>query len=230
MAEQRNLNPVAAQALERARRSREHKSSSKRFWTNHEVELLMSRYADEPSAVIAECLGRPVAAIQSKAKLLGLKKSEAFMSSPLSGRLDGVRGTATRFQKGAPSWNKGKQFQSSGRSEETQFKPGGLPHNHVPIGTEVMATEGYLKIKVDEPNKWEWTHRRNWEAAHGPIPKGMALIFKNGDRMNCDVDNLELVTRSELMRRNSIQRYPPEIKDAIRLLGKLKRTIEAHDE
>lgn len=105
-----------------------------------------------------------------------------------------------------------------------------MPHNHVPVGTEVMATQGCMKIKVAEPNVWEWTHRRNWIAAHGPIPKGMALVFKNGDRTNCDVNNLELVTRSELMRRNSIQRYPTEVKDAIRLLGKLKRTIEASHE
>jgi hypothetical protein len=161
---------------------------------------------------------------------LGIQKSEAFLKGPFSGRLDGVRGMGSRFQKGNQSWNKGKSMPSTGRSSQTQFEKGAMPHNHVAVGTEVVATEGYLKVKVAEPNKWEWVHRRNWQTAHGPIPKGMVLVFKTPDHMNCSVDNLELITRQELMSRNTIQRFPPELKQTIRLLGKLKRTIEATNE
>ncbi|MFK3970175.1 HNH endonuclease signature motif containing protein [Pseudomonas sp. NPDC087358] len=225
MSEQ-TMSVIAQQALDRARSN----PTARRFWTNREIEILTELYPDQQAAAIAQLLDRPISAIHSKAKALGLKKSEAFLNGPLSGRLDGARGASTRFQKGVPSWSKGMSRPATGRSAETQFAQGGVPHNHVPIGTEVMATDGYLKIKVAEPNKWEWTHRRNWEAAHGPIPKGMALVFKVPDRTNCDIDNLELVTRSELMRRNSIQRYPSDVKGAIRLLGKLKRTIEASHE
>jgi hypothetical protein len=39
-----------------------------------------------------------------------------------------------------------------------------------------------------------------------------------------------LITRRELMSRNTIQRFPPELKQTIHLLGKLKRTIEATNE
>ncbi|HHN3384918.1 HNH endonuclease, partial [Pseudomonas aeruginosa] len=35
-----------------------------------------------------------------------------------------------------------------------------------------------------------------------------------------------LITRAERMRRNSIHRYPPELKSAIRVISKLKRTIQ----
>ncbi|WP_268799042.1 HNH endonuclease signature motif containing protein [Pseudomonas huanghezhanensis] len=229
MSEQ-TMGLIAQQALERARQCVGNNPSARRFWTNREIECLTELYPDQQAAAIAQQLNRPISAIHSKAKALGLKKSEAFLNGPLSGRLDGVRGTSTRFQKGVHSWSKGMSRPATGRSAETQFAQGGLPHNHVPIGTEVLATDGYLKIKVAEPNKWEWTHRRNWEVAHGPIPKGMVLVFKTPDRTNCDIDNLELLTRSELMRRNSIQRYPQDVKDAIRLLGKLKRTIEASHE
>ncbi|MGH8385514.1 MAG: HNH endonuclease signature motif containing protein [Pseudomonas sp.] len=189
-------------------------------------------YPATPMSQLIELLGRPKSALYGKAKELGLKRSAEFLASEHSGRLrpDANPGLATRFQKGHGTWNKGKPFAAGGRSAETQFTSGRLPHNHVPIGTEVMASDGYMKIKVAEPNKWEWTHRRNWEAAHGAIPKGMVLVFKTADHSNCCVDNLELITRRELMSRNTIQRFPPELKQTIRLLGKLKRTIEATNE
>lgn len=231
------MNTIAQQALERARaRSASNPprtpSNRRRFWTTSEESRLESLYATTPMSQLVEMFGRPKSAIYGKAKELGLKRSAEFLASEHSGRLrrDGNIGTATRFQKEHGTWNKGKPFAAGGRSTETQFTSGHLPHNHVPIGTEVLASDGYLKIKVAEPNKWEWTHRHNWEAVHGAIPKGMVLVFRTADHTNCSVDNLELITRRELMSRNTIQRFPPELKQTIRLLGKLKRTIEAINE
>lgn len=220
------MNVLAEQALERARVKVSRRKASRRYWTNREMELLSALYPDHPGSAVAERLDRPLSAVHAKAKAMGIKKSDAFFNGPYSGRLDGLRGAASRFQKGNTSWNKDKPFPSRGRSSETQFSKGGMPHNHVPVGTEVMATDGYLKIKVAEPNGWEWTHRRNWEAAHGVIPDGMVLVFRTADRTDCSVDNLELITRNELMGRNTIHRYPPELKQTIRLLGKLNRAIE----
>lgn len=231
------MNPIAQQALERAlNRSAESPrrtaGNCRRFWTTAETTRLTAMYPDTPMSELVALLGRPKAAIYGKAKELGLKRSAEFLASEHSGRLGLTNnpGVATRFQKGHGAWNKGKPFYAGGRSVETQFNSGQMPHNHVPVGTEVMATDGYLKIKVAEPNAWEWTHRRNWEAVHGPIPQGSLLVFKNGDHTNCQVENLELITRGELMRRNTIHRYPPELKTTIRQLGKLKRAIEAAHE
>lgn len=231
------MNTIAQQALQRAR-ARSATShlqkpiNRRRFWTTAEESRLRSLYAATPMSQLIEMLGRPKSAIYGKAKELGLKRSAEFLASEHSGRLrrDDNPGVATRFQKGHGTWNKGQPFAAGGRSTETQFTSGRLPHNHVPIGTEVLASDGYLKIKVAEPNKWEWTHRRNWQAVHGAIPKGMVLVFKSADHTNCNVDNLELITRRELMNRNTIQRFPPELKQTIRLLGKLRRTIEATNE
>lgn len=231
------MNPIAQQALKRARAGtagtkQSCSSTRRRFWTTAEVSRLTALYADTPMTELQETFARPKSAIYGKAKELGLKRSAEFLASEHSGRLrqGHESGVATRFQKGHGSWNKGKPFAAGGRSTATQFAAGRLPHNHVPIGTEVMATDGYLKIKVAEPNAWEWTHRRNWESARGPIPAGLLLVFKNGDHTNCSVENLELITRSELMRRNTIHRYPEELKNTIRQLGKLKRAIEAAHE
>ncbi len=231
------MNPIALQALARARAgvgsvTQGNSTSRRRFWTTAEVSRLQALYADTPMTQLQETFRRPKSAIYGKAKELGLKRSAEFLASEHSGRLrqGHESGIATRFQKGNGSWNKGKAFVAGGRSTETQFASGHLPHNHVPIGTEVMATDGYLKIKVAEPNVWEWTHRRNWESVHGPIPTGQLLVFKDGDHNNCSVGNLELITRSELMKRNTIHRYPEELRTTIRQLGKLKRAIEAAHE
>lgn len=41
-----------------------------------------------------------------------------------------------------------------------------------------------------------------WEKANGPVPKGHVLILKDGDPLNLKLDNLELITRAELIARN----------------------------
>jgi len=231
------VNTIAQEALERARArsedtSRIQPTKRRRFWTTSEEKRLDSLYAATPMSKLVEIFERPKSAIYGKAKELGLKRSAEFLASEHSGRLrsDDNPGVASRFQKGHRAWNKGTPFVAGGRSKETQFSSGRLPHNHVPVGTEVMATDGYLKVKIAEPNTWEWTHRRNWEATNGPIAKGSLLVFRDGDHTNCKVENLELITRAELMRRNTIHRYPEELKTTIRQLGKLKRAIEATNE
>ena len=73
--------------------------SRRRFWTTHEVALLERLYPDLSTVDVAARLDRALSAVHYKAKALGVKKSQAFLASPLSGRLNGVRGQATRFQK-----------------------------------------------------------------------------------------------------------------------------------
>lgn len=43
------------------------------------------------------------------------------------------------------------------------------------------------------------THRAVWEAFHGPVPSGMQLNHKDGDKLNNSLSNLELVTPKENM-------------------------------
>lgn len=198
-------------------------------WTAEEDAIMHDRYPDEPAVDIAEALGRSIQSVYSRARTLQIKKSEDFMASPASGRLDGVRGEETRFTRGRPGWNKGMKGVTFG-GKETQFKIGSTPHNHVEVGTVVMATIGYLKVKVAEPNQWEWVHRKTWIEANGDIPKGKTVIFKDGNRENCALENLELIDRSELMRRNTIHRYPKPLRLAMRTHGRLKRMLENNNE
>ncbi len=94
----------------------------RRRWTADQVDALTRLYPDMPTADIAKQLGMTVERVYSKANLLGLKKSEAYLASPAACRLrkgDGV-GAATRFKPGQHSWNKALKGLNLGCSE-TQF-------------------------------------------------------------------------------------------------------------
>lgn len=113
-----------------------------------------------------------------------------------------ISGLTGCFEKGHVPHNKGKHTGSYPGMVATQFKDGHMPHNHRPVGSERVNRDGYLERKTAEPKTWRLVHVINWEVVHGPVPKGHAVIFKDGDRTNPDISNLLLVTRAELARMN----------------------------
>lgn len=204
-------------------------------WTPEEDDVIRRLFPDSKTADIVALLpGRTYASTSARARKLGLAKSTAFLASPASGRLDGVRGFATRFQRGQASWNKGSHYVAGGRSAETRFRKGAQPHNTVAIGTTVKTTDGYWKVKVAEPNEWRYCHRMAWEDANGPIPKDMALAFKDGNSDHYGLENLELITRRDLMARNTLHNLPAPLPQLIQLRGalvrKINRQASAHEE
>lgn len=210
-------------------------------WTSAEKRRLRKLYPGMSTKAVAKAIGRPISSIYNMAFQLGLKKSAAYLSTPAACRLrrgDNI-GKDFRFPKGHEPWNKGlKGYDCGGRSKETRFKKGNNPQTWVPVGTEVTDPDGYLKRKIrDDAEKgmsrrnWRYVHVLLWEEHCGPIPDGHALAFKNGDKRDIRIDNLELISRRELMRRNSIARFPPELRQTIHAAAKLRRTIEAtHEE
>lgn len=116
---------------------------------------------------------------------------------------------------------------------ETAFKKGERPRNYLPIGTIHANSDGYLRIKVSEESRgrgandkaWEFVHRRVWEEAHGAIPKGMRIWWKDGNHMNCALENLELLSDADHMARTTVQRLPPELKEVIYMKARLTRKI-----
>lgn len=115
-------------------------------------------------------------------------------------RLGLKNGLDGRFQKGRESHNKGKRF--PGQINSGCFKKGNKPHNTLAVGTELIKDDGYLWRKISQPNEWKQVHRLLWEEVNGPQPKGTKLIFVDGDRTNIVLDNLELVSDSELLLMN----------------------------
>lgn len=207
-------------------------------WQHVEDVILCASYPDQTAAAIASQLGRSVSQVHARANRLGLTKSAAFFASPLSGRVDGHnRATTGRFQKGQLPPNAGiKGWKAGGRSAETQFKGGAKPANYVPIGTERWTTDGYLRRKTTESgvqrHDWKFVHLLLWEQHHGPVPQGHMVVFRDHDRRNITIENLELISRAEHMARHTIQNYPSELKDVMRLKGRLTRIINeaTHEE
>lgn len=213
-------------------------SVSRRFWTADEDALVRARYPQEPTARLAVDLTRSVRSVYQHALKLALKKSAAYLASPEACRLrkgDG-RGGSTRFPTGYATWNKGlrRPGWGPGRMKATQFAKG---HGRTgiaatvwkPIGTERITKDGYRERKVNNDlplkGRWRLVHLEEWEAANGPLPKGHALTFRNGDKADIRLDNLALVTRAALMQRNSVHNYPPALASAIQLLGALNRQL-----
>lgn len=107
------------------------------------------------------------------------------------------------FPRGGTPWNKGKKGWKAPGVERTWFKIGNRPQTWVPVGSETIDRDGYLKVKVAEPNRWEFKHRLVWEQHHGqPVPPGRAVIFGDGNKRNFDPENLLLVSRAQLVRLN----------------------------
>ena len=104
-----------------------------------------------------------------------------------------------RFKKGNVPHNKGKKGLYYKGCEKTWFKKGQASINHKPVGSERIDLDGYTLIKVAEPSVWKLKHRVIWEKANGPIPKNYTVIFLDGDKSNTDINNLTLVSRSELL-------------------------------
>ena len=207
----------------------------RRLWTEKEQLELRRLYPDTKTSKLARRFHRRLRAVYAMAKKLGLRKSEAFLASADACRLrrgDNV-GAAYRFKKGQEPPNKGlrRPGYAPGRMAETQFRKGQLSHTWVPVGTEVLDPDGYLKRKVSDdrtrPSRFNWrfVHVLTWEAKHGPIPRGFAVAFKNGNKADLRDDNLELVSRQELMRRNSVHNLPPALAEVVQLRAVLVRQI-----
>lgn len=83
-------------------------------------------------------------------------------------------------------------------SRRTEFKPGSIPANYRPVGSERVDVDGYVWVKTQDPKTWRMKHVMVWEAKNGPVPKGYVVIFADGNRLNIDIDNLLLVSRGQL--------------------------------
>lgn len=203
----------------------------RRRWTEQELETLRKMYADTKTAKLAALLGRTERSVYMAADSLGLKKSAAYLASPDACRLRrGAHvGAETQFKPGHAAWNKGTKFTAGGRSAETRFKPGNKPHTWNPLGHERLSKGGYLQRKMADTGctrkDYVPVHHLVWKDAGREIPPGHALTFRDGNKRNFALENLELVARADLMRRNSYHNYPKEVAQAIQLRGALNRKI-----
>lgn len=186
----------------------------RKFWTEPEVARLRELYPGTKTEELVAVFGRSVKSLYNAAKMFGIRKTPAYLASPAACRLRrdaSAASVAKRFQSGHEPYNKGLKHPpgwSPGRMAETQFRKGErrgkAAENYCAIGTILTDPEGYQRIKVRDAAKgeatgfgnvrvWPLLNRHVWEQHHGPIPAGHAVVFKDGDRTNVAIDNLECI-------------------------------------
>jgi len=190
-----------------------------RTWTDDEEQYLIANYANTSNIELAKMLGKKDAnAIGAKASHLKLRKSGQFLRESCKARTKG------QFKKGLIPHNKGKKLsqETKEKLKPTMFKRGNRPHNAQPVGTETKDKDGYVWVKIAEPSEWKLKHH----IAYGePVPTGHKVIFLDGNKYNFERGNLQLVSNAELMNRNTMHRYPPELVRLLKTLNKLKKRV-----
>jgi len=148
-----------------------------------------------------------------------------------------LTGRTGRFDAGHVPANKGKSMPFNANSARHWFRKGHLPHNTKYAGHERVSKDGYVEISIEETNphtgferRYVLKHRWLWEKANGPVPDGMALKCRDGNRQNTDPANWKLIPRALLPRLGG--RYgrgydaaPAEIKPSIMAVAELEHKV-----
>ena len=173
----------------------------RKLWTEKQVEYLKQNYEKKDTGVICRRLRKQPAQVYRKAMKLGLQKPKDFYSR--AGKIGAQHpvSIARRWKKGCTPFNKGKrieEFMSAegiARSSRTRFCKGHHPANTKPIGYERRGPDGYIYIKVAMGRKMVLKHRWLWVQTYGEVPDGYCVAFRDGDRSNCEISNLYLLSR-----------------------------------
>ncbi|QBF31526.1 HNH endonuclease signature motif containing protein [Thalassococcus sp. S3] len=140
------------------------------------------------------------------------------------------------FEPGQVPVNKGKKMPYNEASARTQFRKGHVPPNRKELGDERVGKDGYIEISVPIRNpytghsrRYMHKHRYLWELENGPLPEGMCLKSRDGDRTNCDPSNWIAIPRALLPRLNgrfgrNYDAAPAELKPLI-----LKTALLEHE-
>ncbi len=103
---------------------------------------------------------------------------------------------------------KGNVFAKGNKPNKTTFKKGqfvGENHPSWKGGNQVMKKDCvYVNIGS---NKRERRPKLVWEEVNGKLPEGFVIIHLDEDRYNDDIENLEAISRKELLARNRKKRY-----------------------
>lgn len=213
--------------------------------TKKQLDVIRKMHPNHSAETVAKKIGRTAIVVYRYAKLLGVNKSpeyKAKLKAEACAKIT-ASGMGTRFPKGHVPMNKGLRRPGwsvgRGRMQETQFKKGqrsgAAQAKYKPVGTVVMR-DGYMMMKVkDEPESiagkgalstnWMFVHKMVWESANGTIPPGYRIWWKDGDHLNCSLDNLEIVSGRDHIMRTSIHTLPPELARTYQLIGALNRKL-----
>lgn len=186
------------------------------------------RYTDEQKAFLCEGFKTMKASDLTAAfnQTFGTRQSVTAIRSWLKG--NGVRSgrPGRMFTTGHRPWNKGIRDGTGPR--KSSFRKGHEPWNRNDIGHErYNGDKGCVTVKVKEDGRETYRpkHHVVWERHNGPVPKGHVLVFRDGDRTNCAIDNLECLSLAEnlhMVTRLGAANYPEGYRPTLMLLARLE--------
>jgi len=176
------------------------KGGKKKYLSNKEIEEIKKLYPNYFNWQLAIKFNVHESTILSIKKKYNLQKSEKIMQY-------------TRYKKGVFPWNKDKKGIYSLKNSG-QFKKGHISANSKKDGDIIIRKhsrgEKYYYIRI-KPGKWKLYHRYLYELKYGKISDGYIVIFKDKNTLNCNIDNLELISQKENMRRNTNRKKATQI-------------------
>ena len=186
------------------------------LWTKDMIDFVITNNKGKTSKEMAELVSKTFQ------KEINDKQIKAIRS-----RLKINSGLTGRFEKGHVSPNKGRKGLYIPGSEKGWFKKGHIPANYAQVGDEAWTTDGYLKVKIAEPNKWKYKHVLVWEQHNNKVPAGCVVIFKDKNHANCSIENLALITKSEnaIMNCHGLRSEDPNLTETGILLARLKSRV-----
>lgn len=188
-----------------------------RLFTPEQVEFLRTYYKGRSVAELTDVFNGRFGAGMTRMQIRTAVKNRGFTS-----------GRTGWFPAGNVPWNQGTRGMGLTGANKRSFKKGSVPANRKPVGSERIDTDGYIYIKVEEPDpytgfptRYKLKHVHVWEQENGPVPDGMCLMFKNGIQLDCEPENLALVSRAELLRLNQLgyKDAPEDLKPSLLLLA-----------
>lgn len=195
----RKMTLTKEQIAEKNRRVMMKRNNSSQF-----DDFIRANYLTMPTKTLGTKIGKSGGFVWARLKFLGLKIPDKIIEKFKK---------ESHFKKGQISHNKGKKMSAElySKVSHTFFNKGNVPHNAKKNGDEVLRLDSkgqkYIMVKVPEKSRLDYKHRILWEQHNGPIPKGCNVQFKDGNTLNCVIENLYLIDRKSQLIENI---YKPE--------------------
>jgi hypothetical protein len=197
---------------------KKHKITFKRSFNNFTPEqrqFVLENYASRSSAEMSTLFN----------ETFGTDRKQEHIKS-LAGHL-GIHNGRPFNGVGRSPWNAGTKGLSTG--PKGPFRKDYVPPHAKPLWAERIHPTGYIEMKVpdpDQPRGWRNVYKQKyvWEKVHGPVPPGMVVMFKDSNRLNCEIDNLMLVSHVVQLQlcKNDYRQTPNELKPCLLALSKLE--------
>lgn len=186
------------------------------YWTEEQIEFLKANYKRIGDTEMAEIFEKTWPKNKKWSKKHIEKKRRYLKLKRTAKQIEGIKKRA--IKAGVYAEVVKKMWQTRGVTPVGEIhvwkRSGGNP-------LKVIKTEdGFAHLC-----------REVWKKHHGEIPEGMVVTVKDGNTLNLNIDNLELMDRGELaqINKNNLFGMPPEMRTTVKLINKLKKEIKNHE-